>query len=81
MEIFQFYGIDWIATVCGLTGVYLLGNQNKWGFVVFMIASLSWVGFGTVTGSIPVIIGSTIFFFMHARGLYKWMKQEEAQSA
>jgi hypothetical protein len=80
MDAFQFYGIDWLATACGLFGVYLLGNQNKWGFVVFMIASLSWVAFGLITGSIPVIIGSTIFFFMHGRGLYKWVKQEEANA-
>ena len=53
----QYYGIDWLATVCGLTGVFLLGNKNKYGFLIFMMASASWV-----------MIGSSIFFFMHFRG-------------
>ncbi|MDH3492021.1 MAG: PnuC protein [Acidobacteriota bacterium] len=79
MQIFQYYGIDWLATACGLSGVYLLGNQNKFGFVVFMVASMSWIIFGAITGSYAVIIGSCIFLVLHARGLYKWIRQEEAQ--
>ena len=61
----QYYGVDWLATACGLTGVYLLGNKNKLGFILFMVASLSWVTFGVLTGSAAVIIGSSIFFIMH----------------
>lgn len=72
----QFYGIDWIATICGLTGVYLLGNKNKYGFLVFMVASSSWVSFGILTGSYAVIIGSTIFFIMHFRGWLSWRRDE-----
>jgi len=71
----QYYGIDWLATVCGLTGVYLLGNKNKIGFLVFMAASLSWVTFGILTNSFAVIIGSSIFFFMHLRGWISWGRE------
>ena len=71
----QYYGIDWLATVCGLTGVYLLGNKNKIGFLVFMAASLSWVTFGILTGSLAVIIGSSTFFFMHLRGFINWTRE------
>lgn len=49
MSPLQFYGIDWLATACGLAGVYLIGNRNKLGFVVFMVASLSWIAFGAIT--------------------------------
>lgn len=75
MQLLQFYGIDWAATICGLLGVYLLGNRNKLGFVLFMFASLSWVTFGVLTGSIAVIIGSSIFLMMHLRGFLKWNKE------
>ena len=78
MEFLQYYGIDWLATACGLLGVYLLGNKNKIGFVLFMIASMSWVTFGVLTGSVAVIIGSTIFLMMHLRGLLKWNREAEA---
>ena len=72
----QFYGIDWLATVCGLTGVYLLGNKSKIGFVMFMMASLSWSIFGIMTGSIAMTIGSLIFFSMHLRGFIQWRRDE-----
>ncbi len=80
MQFLQYYGIDWIATVCGLTGVYLLGNKNKTGFVLFMIASISWVTFGVLTKSVPVVIGSSIFFFMHLRGFINWLRDEKVAS-
>ncbi|HEX8737438.1 MAG TPA: nicotinamide mononucleotide transporter [Pyrinomonadaceae bacterium] len=71
----RYYGIDWLATVCGLTGVYLLGNKNKYGFVFFMLASLSWLTFGILTGSIAMSIGSLIFFTMHLRGWLNWNRE------
>ncbi|MGI8638477.1 MAG: nicotinamide mononucleotide transporter [Pyrinomonadaceae bacterium] len=73
----QFYGIDWLATVCGLTGVYLLGNKNKTGFLVFMLASLSWIAVGVLIGSFAIIIGSSIFFMMHLRGWFNWSKEKK----
>jgi len=72
----QFYGIDWLATVCGLTGVYLLGNKSKIGFIAFMMASLSWAVFGVITGSIAMTVGSMIFFTMHLRGFLAWRRDE-----
>ncbi len=75
----QFYGIDWLATVCGLTGVYLLGNKNKNGFLVFMMASLSWIVVGIFISSYAIIIGSSIFFIMHLRGWFNWSKKSSQE--
>jgi hypothetical protein len=72
----QYYGIDWLATFCGLTAVLLLGNKNKSGFLVFMLASASWVTFGLMVGSWAIVFGSSIFFFMHLRGFLKWRRDE-----
>jgi hypothetical protein len=71
----QYYGIDWLATVCGLSGVYLLGNKNKYGFILFMAASLSWLLFGILTGSIAMSAGSFIFFCLHFRGWLNWNRE------
>ena len=73
----QYYGIDWFATACGLTAVMLLGNKNKFGFLIFMKASASWVTFGLIVSSWAVVFGSTIFFFMHLRGFLKWRRDEK----
>ena len=73
----QYYGIDWLATVCGVSGVYLLGNKNKFGFILFMAASLSWTVVGLFVGSWAMITGSSVFFILHLRGFLSWRKSEK----
>lgn len=77
----QYYGVDWLATFCGISGVYLLGNKNKIGFILFMMASLSWATFGILTGSVAMSLGSFVFFCLHLRGWINWSKvKPETQS-
>lgn len=73
----QLYGIDWLATVCGLTGVYLLGSRKRYGFIVMMAASSSWFTVGVLIGSLPLMLGSVVFFGLHVRGWFAWRKQSE----
>ena len=72
----QLYGIDWLATVCGLTGVYLIGNKNRYGFLIMMVASLSWMTVGFIIGSLALMAGSTVFFGLHVRGWMKWRRDQ-----
>jgi nicotinamide riboside transporter PnuC len=74
----QLYGIDWLATICGLTGVYLLGSRKRYGFIVMMAASTSWFMVGVLIGSLPLMLGSVVFFFLHVRGWFKWRREGEA---
>ena len=76
MNLFQYYGIDWFATACGLMAVALLSNKNKFGFLIFMMASVSWITFGLYVGSYAIVTGSSIFFVMHFRGFLKWRRDE-----
>ena len=73
----QYFGIDWLATVCGLTGVYLIGSKNRYGFLIMMLASLSWMTVGFMIGSLALIIGSAVFFALHVRGWLKWRRDKE----
>ena len=73
----QYYGIDWLATVCGLTGVYLIGSKNRYGFLIMMVASLSWLTVGIFISSVPLMLGSCVFFFLHVRGWRNWRKQAD----
>lgn len=70
----QYYGIDWLATICGLTGVYLLGSKNRLGFVTLGVASISWFIVGIMVGSWALMLGSVIFFSLHVRGYSRWSR-------
>ena len=73
----QYYGIDWVATVAGLTGVYLIGSKKKIGFLIMMVASLSWLTVGFMIQSTALILGSAVFFSLHVRGWLKWTRGAE----
>ncbi len=72
----QYYGIDWLATVAGLSGVYLIGSKNKYGFLIMMVASISWMSVGFMIGSLALILGSAVFFSLHVRGWLSWKRDE-----
>ena len=76
----QYFGIDWLATVAGLTGVYLIGSKKKIGFLIMMIASLSWLTVGFMIQSVALILGSAVFFSLHVRGWFKWTKEARAEA-
>lgn len=73
----QYYGIDWLATICGLAGVYLIGSKNRFGFLIMMVASLSWLTVGIFIRSLPLMLGSCVFFCLHMRGWRNWRKQAD----
>jgi nicotinamide riboside transporter PnuC len=75
MDIFKFYGLDWIAMSLSLLAVYLLGNRNKLGFVSFIISNAIWVYVGYLTGSYAIAIGNFIFLLMNLRGWIRWKRE------
>ena len=75
----QYYGIDWLATVAGLTGVYLLGSRKRYGFLVMMVASTSWFTVGVFINSLPLMLGSVVFFALHLRGWFKWSREANVE--
>lgn len=73
----QYYGFDWLAMVCGLSGMYLLGSKSKYGFVCFMISSSSWITVGFFVNSLPLICGSSISLILQIRGLLNWHRESK----
>jgi len=72
MDIFQYYGSDWLAMVLTFTATYQLGNKKRYGFITMMSANLSWISVGIFTGSLAMIIANIIIFTMNLRAYLKW---------
>ena len=47
-----YYGIDLLAMILTLVGIYLLGNKNKYGFVVHIFGNALWFALGIMTQSV-----------------------------
>ncbi len=73
-----YYGIDWIAIALSLLAVYMLGNKNKYGFLVFAFSNVMWVFLGfSWMESIGMAIGNIVFFVVNVRGYFSWVKESK----
>ena len=66
-----FFYIDWVATICSLVAAYLIGNQQRNGFLLFMFGNLAWIAVGGLTHSVAIIIGNVMFFLLNLRAYHQ----------
>ncbi len=75
-EFFRYWGLDWLAMTLSLFSVYLLGNKNRVGFLVFAASNTTWIFLGlTWMTSLGIAVGNTVFLFMNIRGFVNWGKK------
>ncbi len=69
--------VSWFAGACELTGLWVIGFKNKWGFILNMIGGVAWIAvavFGLpATGLLLVVIPALI---LNTRNFFKWRRQE-----
>ena len=70
--------ISWFAGACELTGLWVIGFKNKWGFIVNIVGCLAWIAVAVfelpATGLLLVVIPA---LFVNTRNFFKWRKQEK----
>ncbi|QDT36295.1 nicotinamide mononucleotide transporter [Stratiformator vulcanicus] len=81
LELFQYYGVDHAAMILCFVAMWLIGNKNPSGFVVFMLGNACWTVFGVMTASVGVIIGNVGFILLNARGLWQWAQEKKLAAA
>ena len=75
-DFLRYWGLDWLAMALSLFSVYLLGNKNRIGFLVFAAANSTWIFLGlTWMASLGIAVGNTIFLFMNIRGFVNWTRK------
>ena len=80
-NLFQYYLIDWLGMVLCLVSVYMLGNKNRWGFIVFAISNVIWIYLGlAMMSSIGMAAGNFVFMIINIRGFVRWVKLESGGS-
>lgn len=78
-DFLRYWGLDWLAMALSLLSVYLLGNRNRAGFLLFAASNSTWIFLGlTWMTSLGIAVGNTIFLFMNIRGFVNWRKKDPA---
>lgn len=70
----KYYGIDWIAMIMMFSSVYTLGLKKRMGFAFGGAASVCWIIFGTMVGSVADIAANVICLGMNFLGFVRWSR-------
>ena len=66
--------MDIIACILEIIGAWMVGNRNRYGFVVFMLGNICWLLSGYDSKLIGLIVVSIVFFGINVRNFKKWSR-------
>jgi hypothetical protein len=72
LQLDRYLGFDLVSAGCGLAGLYLLGNRNRYGFLFCLVASAFGIVFAALAQSAPLLLLHVILLFVNLRGFLKW---------
>jgi nicotinamide riboside transporter PnuC len=68
--------MDWIASFITMINVWLLGEQNKYGWLFGMAGNVLWVVYALwMTWQVPLAILNVVFFGLNVRGYKNWSEE------
>jgi hypothetical protein len=69
--------MDFVAAILELTAAFMVGNKNKYGFVLFFITGLVWITYVIVHqhtfGLLLVVVPA---LGINVRNFLKWRREE-----
>lgn len=70
--------MDWIAAIFELSGLYIVGNKNKFGFILNILCGICWLIYVFTTrstyGLLLVVIPALV---INIRNFIKWKKEND----
>lgn len=69
---FKYYCIDWILFVLVITQIWLLGNRNRFAFLIGMLGCCFGFSLGIMINSAASMTMNSVFFVMYLRAYCQW---------
>ena len=80
-SLYQYYFVDWIGMILSLVSVYMLGNKQRLGFLLFAFSNLIFIFLGlTWMESIGMAVGNVVFMILNIRGYVSWVANSESET-
>ena len=73
--------LSWLATAATIGGALLTASNlgariTGTGFVIFLVGSLSWLGFSLVTGQQALLWTNIVLTFLNLFGIWRWLGRQ-----
>jgi hypothetical protein len=70
-----YYGLDYVASATAIGGMYLVGNRNRVGLVLYAFSSLAMIAFASLANSPPILITNVVALALTIRAIRRWSHQ------
>lgn len=80
-NLLQYYGLDWLALVMGLSGSWLIGSMNRYGFFFSICACLCGFSVAIMAHQYGFVLYNVILISFATRGYIRWGREKRMQTS
>lgn len=66
---------SWALAAIGCVGIYLAGNQNKWGWFLGVCAQVLWMGYAITTAQYGFCVTAVVYGFLQGKNFLAWHRK------
>ena len=75
--------IKWFASISGMIAALMVAWDHSrritgFGFIVFVAASLAWIGSSAIEGEAPLAIQNVVLLVINLFGVYRYLIRKKA---
>ena len=67
---------SWILAIAGLSGMWLAGQHNKWGWAICIGSQILWIPYALFTWQLGFLLSAVGYGSIYARNFIKWRRIE-----
>ena len=67
---------SWLLTIIGVSGLFIAGNKNYWGWIIGISAQLLWIAYAITTAQWGFLFSAFVYGGVYIRNWIKWRKDE-----
>ena len=71
---------SWILAAIGVTGIYVVGKKNIWGWLVLCINECIWIAYALATKQYGFIVMALAYAAVYIKSYLQWRKDEARSS-
>ncbi len=71
-QLLQYYGLDWLALMCGLTGSWLIGSMRREGFFFSIMACMCGFSVAIMSQQYGFVVYNIVLITFSTRAYRKW---------
>ena len=68
---------SYVLSIVSLISLWLIGNKNKYGFVVAILNQILWTWYAIMLKQYGLLIGVVAYTIIHVRNLIKCSKEKD----